>query len=120
MLEGGWGCGWGEAGGRMPLPSRPQRYCDPTSLVFSSISLSGPILKFFDNLPDWPRISESSGNDSFPFSPGLENMLGSVIETIIIIIIYSIFWHNESRGDDTTNSAYNITNGMAMDTLTSR
>ena len=34
VLEGGWGCGWGEAGGWMPLPTRPQRYCDPASLVF--------------------------------------------------------------------------------------
>ena len=28
---GEWG--WGEAGGWMPLPTRPQRYCDPASLV---------------------------------------------------------------------------------------
>ena len=34
VLEGVWGCGWGEAGGWMPLPTRPQRYCDPASLVF--------------------------------------------------------------------------------------
>ena len=30
-VVGGGGCG--EAGGWMPLPTRPQRYCDPTSLV---------------------------------------------------------------------------------------
>ena len=33
VLEGGWGCGWGEAGGWMPLSTRPQQYCDPASLV---------------------------------------------------------------------------------------
>ena len=27
------GGGWGEAGGLVPLPTRPQRYCDPASLV---------------------------------------------------------------------------------------
>ena len=32
-VGGDWGCGWGEAGGWMPLPTRPQRYCDPASLV---------------------------------------------------------------------------------------
>ena len=26
--------GWGEAGSWMPLPTRPQQYCDPASLVF--------------------------------------------------------------------------------------
>ena len=25
--------GWGADGGWMPLPTRPQRYCDPASLV---------------------------------------------------------------------------------------
>ena len=34
VWEGGWGEGWGEGGGWMPLPTRPQRYCDPASLVF--------------------------------------------------------------------------------------
>ena len=29
------GCGWGEAGGWMPLPTRLQRYCDPASLVLT-------------------------------------------------------------------------------------
>ena len=33
VLEGGWGCGWGEAGGWMPLPTHPQQYCDHASLV---------------------------------------------------------------------------------------
>ena len=33
VLEGGWGCGWGEAGGWIPLPTRLQQYCDPASLV---------------------------------------------------------------------------------------
>ena len=28
-----WEGGWGEAGGWLPLPTRPQRYCDPASLV---------------------------------------------------------------------------------------
>ena len=28
-----WEGGWGEAGGWLPLPPRPQRYCDPASLV---------------------------------------------------------------------------------------
>ena len=39
MLEGGWG----EAGGWMPLPTRPQRYCDPASLV--TLFVRAPILK---------------------------------------------------------------------------
>ena len=30
-----WGT-WGVDGGWMPLPTRPQRYCDPASLVFLS------------------------------------------------------------------------------------
>ena len=34
VLEGGWECGWGEAGSWLLLPTRPQRYCDPASLVF--------------------------------------------------------------------------------------
>ena len=29
-----WDGGWGVDGGWMPLPTRPQRYCDPASLVF--------------------------------------------------------------------------------------
>ena len=29
VLEVGWGCGWGEVGGWMPLPTRLQQYCDP-------------------------------------------------------------------------------------------
>ena len=33
MLEEVGGCSWGKAGGWMPLPTRPQRYCDPASLV---------------------------------------------------------------------------------------
>ena len=36
VWEGSWGWGWGEAGGSMPLPTRPQRYCDPTSLVLGT------------------------------------------------------------------------------------
>ena len=36
LLEGGWWCGWGEAGGGMPQPTRPQRHCDPASLVHES------------------------------------------------------------------------------------
>ena len=28
-----WEGGWGEAGGWLPLPTRPQQYCDPASLV---------------------------------------------------------------------------------------
>ena len=34
VLEGGLGCGWGEAEDWMPLPTRPERYCDPASLVY--------------------------------------------------------------------------------------
>ena len=33
-VGGGMGCGWGEAEGWMPLPTRLQRYCDPASLVY--------------------------------------------------------------------------------------
>ena len=36
VWEGGWEWGWGEAGGWPPLPTRPQRYCDPSSLVLIS------------------------------------------------------------------------------------
>ena len=35
-----WGGSWGADGGWMPLPTRPQRYCDPASLVtFDTTSL---------------------------------------------------------------------------------
>ena len=34
------GVGFGVDGGRMPLPTRPQRYCDPASLVHSIIHSS--------------------------------------------------------------------------------
>ena len=34
-----WGGGWGEAGGWLPLPTRPQRYCDPVSLVAYNIKV---------------------------------------------------------------------------------
>ena len=47
VLEGGWECGWGEAGGWMPLPTRPQRYCDPASLVFHSATKNAWILTKF-------------------------------------------------------------------------
>ena len=30
-----WGGGWGVEGGWMPLPTRPQQYCDPASLVLT-------------------------------------------------------------------------------------
>ena len=33
MMEGCWGCDRGGNGGWMPLPTRPQRYFDPASLV---------------------------------------------------------------------------------------
>ena len=33
-VEGGWGLGWGEATGWMPLPTHPQRYRDPASLAY--------------------------------------------------------------------------------------
>ena len=36
MLE----VGWGVDGGWMPLPTRPQRYCDPVSLVLFHIVVS--------------------------------------------------------------------------------
>ena len=36
-VGGGLGCGRGEAGGWMPLPTRPQRYCDPASLVLHKV-----------------------------------------------------------------------------------
>ena len=34
---GVWFGTWGEAGGWMPLTTRPQRYCDPASLVFENV-----------------------------------------------------------------------------------
>ena len=33
MLVCGWGGAWGVDGGWMPLPTRPQRYCETASLV---------------------------------------------------------------------------------------
>ena len=33
VLKGGFGGMLGVDGGRLPLPSRPQRYCEPASLV---------------------------------------------------------------------------------------
>ena len=39
VLEGGWGYGWGKAGGWMPLSTRLQRYRDPRHL-FSFILIS--------------------------------------------------------------------------------
>ena len=33
VLEGGLGGALGVDGGWLPLPTRPQRYCDPASLV---------------------------------------------------------------------------------------
>ena len=35
-----WDWGWGVDGGWTPLPTRPQRYCDPASLVIGLHSLS--------------------------------------------------------------------------------
>ena len=34
-----WEGGWGMAGGWLSLPTRPQRYCDPASLVFFCVDL---------------------------------------------------------------------------------
>ena len=56
-----WEGGWGEAGGWMPLPTRPQRYCDPASLVFIVITLLINIFFMF-KLPlshkDVSKVSE--------------------------------------------------------------
>ena len=35
-----WDGGWGVDGGWMPLPTRPQRYCDPASLVLEAAPFS--------------------------------------------------------------------------------
>ena len=37
VLEGGLGGALGVDGGWLPLPTRPQRYCDPASLVIVTI-----------------------------------------------------------------------------------
>ena len=44
----GWG--WGEAGGWMPLLTRPQRYCDTASLAFSfkPLRLMNQIASFYE------------------------------------------------------------------------
>ena len=45
-----WGGAWGVDGGWMPLPTRPQRYCDPASLVLRQKEkkiLFFPLLLFF-------------------------------------------------------------------------
>ena len=34
VFDSVWEGGWGEAGVWLPLPNRPQRYCDPASLVY--------------------------------------------------------------------------------------
>ena len=47
MLMCGWGA-WGVDGGRMPLPTRPQRYCDPASLVETCAQVIFVKLKSFD------------------------------------------------------------------------
>ena len=45
VLEGGLGGALGVDGGWLPLPTRPQRYCDPASLV-----LFIPVIKSFVHL----------------------------------------------------------------------
>ena len=65
MLKGGWGCRWGEAAGWMPLPTRPQRYCDPASLVSQSPAPESGIflLKIPEgSLGDFPNV-ENFGCD---------------------------------------------------------
>ena len=46
------GVGWGVDGGWMPLPTRPQRYCDPVSLV-SLLTYSLAYHALFNNLIGW-------------------------------------------------------------------
>ena len=42
VLEGGLGGVLGVDGAWLPLPTRPQRYCDPASLVFSFLRTIDP------------------------------------------------------------------------------
>ena len=48
VLEGGLGGALGVDGGLMPLPTRPQRYCDPASLV---IRINNMLSKIESNQP---------------------------------------------------------------------
>ena len=45
--------GWSVDGGRMPLPTRPQRYCDPASFVIETI---GEILRMLIFPPRFPEF----------------------------------------------------------------
>ena len=49
-----WGGGWGVDGGWMPLPTRPQRYCDPASLVSFYLIFDG-----FEHKDFFLKVTES-------------------------------------------------------------
>ena len=79
-VGGGWGWDWVEAGGWMPLPTRPQRYCDPASLVlflrFKSVG---------------PRLS-ALRTTSFRFSP-LKHSIIYLFFTFCCRFCHVIFCH---------------------------
>ena len=53
-----WGT-WGVDGGWMPLPTHPQRYCDPASLVISLMALNTSSLSALAD--GWMRIKSTRG-----------------------------------------------------------
>ena len=68
-----WSGVWGVDGGWMPLPTRPQRYCDPASLVLyflvfkkSSLNRSGttlvttPVKSYI-----WPKLRKVTNQKSY-------------------------------------------------------
>ena len=77
VLEGGFGGALGVNGGWLPLPTRPQRYCDPASLVLCNfVQLFGFI---FGQLPVWYmfRFPYSSISQSVTGLPG--QLVGQLI-----------------------------------------
>ena len=54
-----WGA-WGMDGGWMPLPTRPQRYCDPASLVSQAMVFGGALMIFMNIYNSITRVHEKS------------------------------------------------------------
>ena len=58
-VGGGWRCGWGEAGGWMPLPTRPLRYCEFVTLRHLLMFPSTSFMPGSRVLCWWPQVERT-------------------------------------------------------------
>ena len=72
----GWG--WGEAGGSLPLPTRPQRYCDPASLVSLYFKKTPTKIYFEISLTLIKDNLEIKNNLNFPFATSIHQNMENV------------------------------------------